>query len=107
VAVERGLLILGELPVGRGLRGIRELILAVGEADPVAGTRRLGQRGEVDLVAEQAGLHREPLRLTGVAVQVDVGDRAELLAAGAVGVLASPGLDVFDRGHGALSSGGV
>src|SRR4051812_17024988 len=99
VAVQRGLLLPGQLTVGLGVGCVLQLILAVRQLHAVAGVRGLGQRCEADLGAEQARLDGGPPGLAGVTVEVDVGDRAELLAVAAVGLLAPPRLDVIDRWH--------
>jgi hypothetical protein len=90
---------LGKLAVGLGVGGVLDLILRVRQLDAVAGVRGLGDGREADLGAEQARLDGGPLGLAGITVEVDVGDRAELLAVAAVGLLAPPRLDVIDGWH--------
>jgi len=81
VAVELGLLLLGEVAVLVDPRRVLDPVLGHVDHQLVALHTGGGQRHEALLGAEQAGAHRHPLRLTGRVVQVHLGDLADLLAA--------------------------
>src|SRR3712207_4367963 len=91
MGVERGLLLLRELAVGLCVGGVLDLVLRVRDPDVAVGFRRVGDRDERDLGAEQARLDGEPFGPVGVGVEVDLFDRADLLAVGIDGGLAAPG----------------
>ena len=78
MAVQRRLLVLGQLAVGVGVGRVLDLVLVYGSVTPSPVWLASRQRREADLGAEHAGLEGGPLRLAGVAIQVDVGDGAEL-----------------------------
>ena len=80
VAVQLGLVVLGQAPVGPHGWGARDLVLVVGHLDAVTGGLGLGERHEDDLGGEQAGVDQGPLGLAGLVIEVDGVDRAELVA---------------------------
>jgi hypothetical protein len=80
-------------------RGVLDLVLAVGHLDAVAGEVGPVQRYERLLRAEQAGLHGDPMRVVGAVVQLDLTDRADLVAVGAVDSCAGQLMDVTVRDH--------
>jgi hypothetical protein len=80
VAVQLGLVVLRQLAVGLHVGGVLDLVLVVGNLDAVTRGLGLSERHEGGLGAEQAGGDRGPLRLAGLVIEVNVGDRAELAA---------------------------
>jgi hypothetical protein len=90
VLVQRALLGLGELAVGLDVRRILDVRLRVRDAHAALLRRRLRQRHERALAAEQPGLDERPLRLLGLLVDVDLIDGADLVAVGVQEILALP-----------------
>ena len=80
VAVQLGLLALGQLPVSLHAGGGLDLVPVVGHLDAAARGLGLGEWHEGGLGGEQAAGDRGPLGLTGLVIQVDGVDRAELVA---------------------------
>jgi hypothetical protein len=102
VAVELCLLVLGELAVGLDAGRVLDLRLLVGHLDLVAAAIGLRQRDERQLGADHPGLDGHPLGLTGLPIEVDVLDLADLVAVSVDERAAAPALDLFQRGHALL-----
>ena len=89
MAVETGLLFLGEFAVGVGVGGVLDLLLVVGHSHANVIVPGVRDRDEGHLRAEQPGLDRKPLGLAGVGVHVDLVDRADLVSVAVDGVAAA------------------
>src|SRR3954453_19604894 len=82
VLVELPLLRLRQLLIGIDLRRVLDLVLLVLHAQRVVLRARAAQRHERRLAAEQPGLDERPLGLARLLVQVDLLNRADLVATG-------------------------
>src|SRR5215216_374450 len=99
VAVQLGLLVLGEAPVGPHGGGVLDLLLVVGHLDAVTHGLGLGEGHKGGLGGEQAAGDRGPLGLAGLVVEVDGVDRAELVAGRVDHGAALPALNGVDVRH--------
>src|SRR4051794_19459331 len=100
VVLVQALLLLGrQLAVGVEVRRVLDLALLVRQAHRVALGRGLLDRDEAHVGAEEPGLDRRPLGLAGLTVEVDVLDRADLVAVAVDGLHPTPGLNVLKRRH--------
>jgi hypothetical protein len=90
VAVEAGLLLLREVAVGLGLGGVLDLLLVVGHPHFAACRADLGDRDKAHPRTEHPRLDGKPLGLARLAIEVDLFDRADLLAGGIDRVTAAP-----------------
>src|SRR3954453_18670081 len=78
-----------------------------GDLQVVAGGRRVLDRHEAHVRAEDPGLDGDPLGLAALAVEVDVLDLADLVAVAVDERSSAPGLDVLECRHGrSFRSGG-
>src|SRR5215217_3037022 len=96
VAVQLGLVVLGQLAVGLHGGRVLDLLLVVGHLHAVTDVLGLGERHEGGLGGEQAAGDRGPLWLAGLVVEVDGVDRAELVAGRVDHGAALPGLGGLD-----------
>ena len=80
VAVQLGLVLLGQLPIRLHGGGVDDLVLVVGHLDTVTQVLGLSEGHEGGLAGEQAGVDQGPLGLAGLVVEVDGVDRAQLVA---------------------------
>jgi hypothetical protein len=85
VAVELLLLLRRQVPVLGDRRGVLHLGLVVGHGDPVTGELRARHRYEALVGAEKTGVHRDPRRLVGGVVVVELTDLADLVPITVVG----------------------
>jgi hypothetical protein len=89
VAIQLGLVGLGEAPVGVHLRRVLDRRLVVRDAQRAVLVAGIAQRHERALAAEQTRLDQRPLGLVGLLVEVDLLDRADLVAVVVVQILAA------------------
>ncbi len=104
VAVQLLLLGGGEVTVGVDLRGVLDPVLAHGHPEAVVGEVGVPDRDEGLLRAEQAGLDGDPLGPAGLVVEVDLGRRADLLAALVVDVVADHAVEGVCSDHESVRS---
>jgi hypothetical protein len=108
VPVELVLLALVEVAVGVDVRGVLDHGLVVGHVEPVVAERGVPEGDQGLLEAEHAGVHAHPLRTTGLVVEVDLPDPADLLAVTPVHGGATDGgqLALVDHGDPSVGPGG-
>src|SRR4051794_37132744 len=107
VVVEPALFLVGQAPVGVDARRVLDLRLLVRDAHAVAGRAGVGDRDEGLLRAEQPGGDDGPFGLVRLLVEVDLLDRADLVAVVVDQGAAAPALDVFACGGHEFLLGGV
>jgi hypothetical protein len=95
VAVEPGLLLLRELPVGIDLGRVLDGVLVERDADALVANAGVLDRDERALGPEQPRVDERPLGLVRLGVEVDLLDRADLLSIRAPQVLAAVRQDVL------------
>jgi hypothetical protein len=103
VAVQLGLVVLGQLAAGLHAGGVADLCLLVGHLDGVTGGLGAGEGHEGGRGGEQAAGDGGPLGLAGLVVQVDGVDRAQLVAGRVDHRATLPTLDGLDAGWHATS----
>ena len=82
VSVERLLLLLGELSLRLDAGRVLHRVLRERELDVLACRVRPGQRHEVRLRSEAPRVHKRPLGLAGLLVEIDLVDLPDLLSIG-------------------------
>ena len=102
VLVEVLFLVARERAVGVDVGRVLDLVLGVAQPHFTVGELRIADRDERRPRAEQAGADRHPFRLLTAAIEVDLIDRADLVAVGVDGLRTAPLLNVGNGPHGGL-----